>query len=399
MAKTEVEILEDISKKMDASAESQTKEIQSLKTEVKEAKDAAVKFETEVKELNTQLAAKGATLGEIQTEVKELKAKAGRVGSQATGNQVMDIKQAISDVIKEKGENLFNETKSQQGIKLEVKTVGAIASANLATDNYISYANQDKGQRPYGQFRFREIPGVTVIPSATDFVQFPRQNTPVGEGSFGRQATEGAAKAQVDYDWTMIELTLTAMAGYATVSRQALRNIPFLQSYLPKNLLEDLQDTEDLDYMNALVAAATGSSTTAGITVTPERIIHFMKNLMKNKHNANAAAVDPDVWANILTFRPGTDNPYSLPGVAKIDEQGNVRLLGRPIVPVNYLTGGRVVVGDWSKCAVVESEGLSLRQSDSHASTFVANQVTFLLERTSKLATFRPDAFITAVLS
>jgi hypothetical protein len=399
MAKTEVEILEDISKKMDESKDVQIKEISSIKLELKEAKDAAAKNEAEVAKLNTELAAKGATLGDIQTEVKELKAKSGRIGASGTGNRIMDIKQALADVIADKGENLYNETKSGNGIKLEVKTVAAISSANLATDNYISYLSADKGQRPYGQFRFREIPGVSTIPSATDFVQFPRQNTPVGEGSFGRQTTEGVAKAQLDYDWTMIELTLTPLAGYATVSRQSLRNITFLQNYLPKNLMEDLQDTEDADYMNALVAAATGSSTTAGVTATPERIIHFMKNLLKTKFNPGAAAVDPDVWANMLTYRPGTDNPYSLPNVATVDTQGNLRLLGRVVAPVNFLTGGRVVVGDWSKCAVVESEGLNLRQSDSHASQFVANQITFLLERTSKLATFRPDAFITAVLS
>jgi hypothetical protein len=395
----ELEILEGISKKMDTTLEGQSKDLNEVKASIKEAKEAAAKFESEVKELNTKLAAKDATIGDIMNEVKELKAKGGRIGAPVTGDRTVDIKSALTAIIQEKGDNLLSEVKSAGEKGIEVKTVGAIASANLATDNYISYLTADKGQRPFGQVRFRDIPGVSVIQSATDFIQFPRQNTPVGEGSFGRQASEGSAKAQVDYDWTMIELTLTPVAGYATVSRQALRNIPFLQGYLPKNLMEDLMDTEDADYSNAIVGAATGSSTSSGITVAPERIIHFMKNLIKAKHNPNAASVDPDVWANMLTYRPGTDNPYSLPNVATVDTLGNLRLLGRPVLPVNWLVGGRVVVGDYTKCAVIESEGLSLRQSDSHASTFVANQVTFLLERTSKLATFRPDAFITAILS
>jgi hypothetical protein len=392
----ELEALEGLTKKIDANNE-KLNELETVKREVKAAKDAEEKFDKEVKELNEKLTAKDATIEQIQGEIKEIKAKSGRPGAASTGNRNGDIKDALATLIVEKGENLLHEVKSSQnGLRLEVKTVGAIASANLATDNYISYLSADKGQRPFGQFRFRDVPGVSVIPSATDFIQFPRQNTPVGEGSFGRQASEGSAKAQVDYDWTMIELTLTAMAGYATVSRQALRNISFLSKYLPMNLMEDLQDTEDADYSNAIVGAATGSSTTSGVTVAVERMIYFIKNLIQAKHNPNAITCDASVWASILVTKP---SDYSIPaGGVTVDANGNTRILGRPIIPVNWLTGNRVLVGDFSKCAVVESEGLSLRQSDSHASTFVANQVTFLLERTSKLATFRPDAFITTTL-
>jgi HK97 family phage major capsid protein len=73
--------------------------------------------------------------------------------------------------------------------------------------------------------------------------------------------------------------------------------------------------------------------------------------------------------------------------------------LNRPVREVNWLTGGRIVVGDFSKAAIVQSEGLTMRQSDSHGNTFVSNEITFLLERTEGLAIFRPDAFVTAVLT
>jgi hypothetical protein len=63
------------------------------------------------------------------------------------------------------------------------------------------------------------------------------------------------------------------------------------------------------------------------------------------------------------------------------------------------LTGGRVLVGDSRKAGIVQSEGLTLRQSDSHASIFTSNETAFLLERTEGLAIFRTEAFVTAVLS
>lgn len=394
------EAVDHLSKLMGENKDDMSKKAAEAVAEAKKiVAEAQTKFDGEVKLLNENLAKKDATLLEIQGEVKELKAKKGRMAGVTVSRFAPEWqkKQAIMEnlatLIEERKADIMSITEDTKMKKMEVKTVGAISSSNL-DDSYQTYLDWRPGMRPTGQTRFREL--VSTVQSATDSVQFPRHATPTGEGSFGRQTTEGVAKAQLDYDFNMITVNLTPMAGYAITSRQSLRNIPFLQTYLPITMMEDLLDTEDLDFANKLVAAATGSSTTTGITVAAERMIYFIKNLIQSKHNPSAIACDPDVWATILVTKP---NDYSIPGVVAIDPSGNVRILGRPIYPVNWLTGRRVVVGNWAKTAIVESEGLSFRQSDSHASTFIANQVTFLLERTHNLAIFRPEAFITAIVS
>jgi HK97 family phage major capsid protein len=258
---------------------------------------------------------------------------------------------------------------------------------------------------PTGQFHFRDL--VRTIQSATDNVKFPRANIPIGDGSFSRVA-ETVTKPQVDRNYTMIDLVLNAMAGYAIVSRQSLRNIVFLQSWLPTSMMDQLQDNEDTDFSNSLVAAATGSTTLqTGFVGVPEKLISFMINLMKKKFRATAIACDPNIWGSLLVFQPGrtttgsaaTTVPYSNPLSVTVGQDGMVRILGIPVYPVNWLSGGRVIVGDWSKAAIVQSEGLVMRQSDSHASIFTANEIAFLLERTEGLAIFRPDAFISAILT
>ena len=397
MAKTELELLEDISGKFEASSKAQT--------ELKAAFDTAQKeketLEAEVKALNEEKGKMGATLGDIQNEVKELKAKTGRIGGSVASEAAKGLRNHIMSQI----HNAITEQKAQIELsgsgelmkKVEFKTVGPILSANLTGDNYISYLDWQPGMEPTGQFHFRNL--VRTVLSATDFVQFPRANTPIGEGSFGRQ-TDGATKAQVDRDYTMIDVTLKPMAAFTIASRQSLRNIVFLQSWLPTSLMNQLEDSEDTDFANTLVAAATGSTTTAK-TKMPEKIISYIQNLIAAKYTPNGIAVDPTVWTNLLTFSPGTATEmYSLPGqsFSSIDANGNVRLAGRPVYPVNWLTGGRIIVGDWTKAAIVQSEGLVLRQSDSHASIFSANEIAFLLERTEALATFRPDAFITTTV-
>ena len=393
----EIELLEQISTKVDAS----TKEGKEVKALAEAAKAEATETKSKLAELTETLTAKGALIVDIQGEVKELKAKQGRLKGE-TPKQI-SLKQLISDTITENKAAISSWNGGTSEMKMETKSVDVILSANLSSP-YYSYLDWRPGMEPTGQFRFRQL--VRTIQSETDFVRFPRANTPIGEGSFAKVA-EGSAKPQVDRDYTMVDVTLSPMAGYTIVSRQSLRNIVFLQSWLPTSLMEQLEDQEDATFSNLLVAAATGSSTLtayqATLTGIPEKLIGYITNLMKTKFKANAIVVDPNVWASLLVFQPGrtttasTSVPYSNPFVVSVDTNGQVRILGIPVYPVNWLTGGRVIVGDFSKTAIVQSEGLVMRQSDSHASIFTSNELAFLLERTENLAIFRPDAFVTAV--
>jgi HK97 family phage major capsid protein len=353
-------------------------------------------FETVKKELE----AKGATIIDLQDKLKDMNAKGGRVKLLNRFEAHKSMIESIADSIGENKE-IFVKMASGSGlpdggIKIEqkVSTVTTSSLTGTGAPYMPMYLDWRPGMEPLGQTRFRSL--APILQSDNDTVYYPRANTPPGAGSIGYQASEGATKAQVDRGWAMQTLTLLPLAGWMTVSRQSLRNISFLQSWLPTSLTEQLLDQEDLEFANTLVAAATGSSTTTGITVKAERLIFFIKTLKKSKYNATAIAVDPDIWATILVTKP---NDYSLPGVVSITADGTVRILGVPLYPVNWLTGGRCIVGDWTKTAVVESEGLTLRQSDSATSLdFQKNLVTFLIERTEGVAIFRPDAFITAIV-
>ncbi len=376
------------------------------KKDIKEFKDEIEKenadLKQKVKELNATVAEKGGTIEDIQEEVKNLKAKGGRLSGGVMEFKGLrgTISNEMARVIGEAKDDIEQSAAGQLMKPREIKTVANIASGNLTVDNFISYLDWRPGMEPTGQFHFRNL--VRTVISQTDFVQFPRANTPIGEGSFGRQ-TEAATKAQVDRDYTMQTLTLLPMAAFAVASRQSLRNILFLQSWLPESMMSQMEESEDEHFGNSLVAAASGSSSTTGYTGTPnvaDKLVIYIKNLIRAKFNPNGIAVDPNVWANLILLRPGTaQETYSGPPVVSIDQNGTTRVLGRPIYPVNWLTGNRVVVGDWSRAAIVQSEGLRLRQSDSHASLFTSNEIAFLLERTEGLAIFRPDAFITTTIS
>lgn len=397
-----VEKVEEFVKEYKADLEKKyEKDIKKLKEEAEAEKKALTE---KVAEANLKVAELGGTIEDTINEVKELKAAKGRFRGTASLKYEglrNNIASGIAQAIGEKKAEIMASAGGAMMKHHEIKAVGDMTSANLATDNYISMLDWRPGMEPTGQFHFRNL--VRTLLSETDFIQYPRANSPIGEGSFGRQAAEGDTKPQVDRDYTMQTLTLLPMAAYAVVSRQALRNIIFLQSWLPTSLMDQMEDSEDSAFANTLVAAATGSTSTTGFAGTAnvaDKLVIYMKNLIKAKYNPNGLAVDPNVWANLILLRPGTaGESYSGPVPVVVDTNGTVRILGKPVYPVNWLTGNRILIGDWTKAAIVQSEGLTLRQTDSHASLFTSNEICFLLERTEGLAIFRPDAFTTAVIS
>ena len=366
-------------------------EIKAVAT-AKEIADQKTEFERKAAEANQKIAdlteelkTKGATIQQILDEQKELRAKGGRLNANGQGQS---LRSQIAEEIGKKAEEIKSSESGSMMKPIEIKAAGNISSANLTGtgNNYISYLGWEDGMEPLGQNRFRSL--VRTIQSSTDFVRYPRANTPVGEGSFAR-VNEGSAKPQIDRDYTMIDLTLKPMAGFSIVSRQSLRNIVFLQSWLPTSLLEQLQDQEDVDFTNTLYAAATPN------TFTGDRISQVTKQiaaLRVKKYQPNAINVAMDVWTQLVLHKE-TGAGYNLPNIVTVDAIGTVRFLGLPVIQSNALVGNQVIIGDFRKAAIVQSEGLVMRQSDSHASIFTTNELAFLLERTEGLAIFRPDAF------
>lgn len=396
MAKTELEMLSEIAEKQGTTLA----EVKEAQNEMKAAKKAAEDLTAKVEQLNKDFETKDATIKDLVDEVKELKAKGGRQVQMGSSGRPLTTDHEL--IVKAIGENKEAIAAGKLELKelgkgMEVKAVAGIRTANLTGtgNNYVSYLDWRPGMEPIGGItHFRDL--VRTINSETDFVRFPRANTPIGEGSFGRTA-EGATKPQVDRDYTMIDLSLQTMAGYAVVSRQSLRNITFLQEWLPISMREQLEDQEDQNFANALVSAATATQMAVTDTTAVGRITGLIFQSIKNKFNTTAIAVDPSVLAD-LTLNTVTGAGYNLPNTVRVTETGMVTFLGRPIIPVNWLSGRRILGGNWSKAAIVQSEGLTFRQSDSHASLFTSNEIAFLMERVEELAVFRPDAFFTAVM-
>ncbi len=207
-----------------------------------------------------------------------------------------------------------------------------------------------------------------------------------------QQSTPGIAKSQLDYDLTRVDYVARYLAGFVKIDRSMLQDLPFLQSALPQMLLRDFYKQENSKFFTDLSTAATGSTSTIG-TNEVEKIIDYIANLLDTNFAPNAITVNARLWAKILTTKP---NDYSLPGGVTVDNVGNVRILGLPLLPASWMPAGKVIVGEWDLAKRVEVDGLKVQFFEQDDINVQQNLITVRIECREVLAIEQPAAFVYA---
>ena len=367
------------------------------KAEVAQVTEKAAKqFDSKVEQINEQMVKANKTIAEAVAEVKEAKAAFGKLSAKAEqkvarsyGEHISNIKSEIANGI-EKGYEAIKDAVRSNGkgfnFEMDLKAVGVmLESSNLTGNPYQSYVDNPY-MRSYVNPHLRSV--FNIIPVSTGSVSFPRGNSPVGEGSFGKQ-TEGSAKPQVDYDVTVVNTALSFIAGYAKVSRQMIDDLPFLQAYLSQSLIEDFQKAEDTYYLNAIAASATAGSTSGANTA--EKFIDYLAQLGALNWTPNLSLTTHAGWAGLLKTKP---SDYSVPGGVVIDQNGNVRIAGVPVIPHSLVTSGKIYVMDTTKFAIAQQSGLAVRSTEFDQDDFIKNLITFRAEARCELLQFQPSAAV-----
>lgn len=369
------------------------------KAEVAAATEKAAKaFESKVESINDEIAKNNKTLMEARQEILDAKAAFGKLSAKeekkiagSYADHINEIKSAIGEAIV-KGYDSIKEAVRTNGkgfnFELDLKTVGVMTESSSLTGNpYTSYINSP-ALRSFVNPHLRSI--FNIIPVSTGSVSFPRGNSPVGEGSFGKQ-TEGSAKAQLDYDVTVVNKVLQFIAGYVKVSRQMVDDLPFLNAYLQQSLIEDFQRAEDTYYLNDLASSATAGSSSGANTA--EKFVDYVAQLGSSNWQANLILTTFAGWANVLKTVP-SGGSYSVPGGITIDAQGNIRMMGIPVIPHSLVTASKAYVLDTTKFAIAQQSGLAVRSTEFDQDDFIKNLITFRCEARCDLMQFQPSACI-----
>lgn len=358
----------------------------------KEVEAANKKADDITAEVNEKMSKQGKSLEEIQSALKEIEAKQGRIGAKLE-NQVKSFDVEFAKAIEEKASEIAGVTSGKSvTIKLDgihFKNVADMTvSNNLTTGSVVANYSLDPAIRGRRKVNFRDIPGVGVVQSSTGLWKFYRNASTVGEGSFGVQ-TQGSGKAQIDYDFAEVTVTIDTIAGFSRISRQMLRDLPFMQSFLPNELREDYFRAETNKFINTLIAQISAYSTSA--SVYAEKLVEWASVLASRDYETTAFVTSAANWATLLNTKPAD---YSIPGATTIDAMGRVMVAGIPVVICNGITGTKTLVGDFSKLKIAQSSGLSVQFFEQDADNVTKNLVTVRAEADVALAALRTDAFI-----
>jgi hypothetical protein len=344
------------------------------------------KLAADVAQLNEDAAKKSETLGELKAKVDALAAKNGKMVAgaieKAGWNNSDFMKSGVMDIVAEN----FDSIRAEKPFSSQ-KIVGNMTMIdNLTGTSQVSYV-QNPILRSFFNPHLYDV--FRIVPTATGNVTFPRGKSPVGEGSFGAQ-TEGSAKAQVDYDVEMVNVSVPFIAGYARVSRQMLQDLPFLQSYLSQSLIEDWNRAVNVRFLNSIATNSTALSTSQTLTVA-KMIDGIAQHGNLGLGNANLILTTWPAWSTLLLTKP---SDFSVPASVAVDQSGAIRINGIPVVPHSQVTGSRFYVMNTNAFGIAQASGLQVRSTEFNEDDFVKNLITYRAEARIELLAFQPTAAV-----
>ena len=379
---------------------------------VEEIKSAFEGVKTEVNgAIETLKANNAVAVDGLKTELEELKSQVAVVKDAAdkleaknnrktmNENQFKGFNATLGEQIEKNADSIAKlgrgEMKNTSFI-MDTKAVGNMTEAvNLTGDIPRQYANQVYGL-PSRKIHVRSLLPVGTI--SQGLFTFPQETG--GEGAPANQ-TQGSAKAQVDFDISMVNAPAQVIAGYVKISRQMLDDVPAMTSFLQSRLLEKYLVAEDSQLLfgsgsgvNLQGITGVASAATGAATVDVEQLVQAIAQVSASNYSANGILINPTDWANIMNTRP-TNAAYSLPGSTVVTTDGSVTIAGIPVFQSTAIAADKFLVGDWSMGAqIMQNQGISVQFSEMDSDNFQKNLITVRVEARIAFPIYYNSAFV-----
>lgn len=327
----------------------------------------------------------------IAEQVNKLDEKAGQINAGKPSQFLFsDIKKGIGENLDTRNNTLRRFTVgSPEQANATLKAVGTMTVADdLTAGAAVTTYRTQLEQLPGRLVNFRNL--ASTIPSGTGIFQFPREVAK--EGSIATQSP-GVKKSLINARFEMITVNTSYLAGLAPVAKQMMQDLPFVQGFMPTFMLREYLFQEDSEFYSTLSLAATGSTTITGVPTSDiEQIMGWVANLRRNNYQPNGIVMNPaDVYKIFINKTSGGE--YTLPPGVVLSNSGAISIFGIPVFETTFIPEDKVLVGDWTKVGIVQTEGLSV-QTDDRGDNFDNNTVTWKVEARVGLAVLQPAAFV-----
>jgi HK97 family phage major capsid protein len=350
----------------------------------------------------------GLSIDDLTNQVKNagdkyasLEEKLGLV-EKGLADAILDSRAKNIEQVKESDLNrVFNENANQfkslervskGGFSLNTKAVGTMTlPVNIGSDwaSKIAGLSNTILTDPFRTIHLRDLMRTSVIEQNGVF-KFAKKSG--GEGGVGIQ-TEGSSKAQVDYDFTISEVTPKTIAVFSKISKQMLSRLTWLQNFVSTQMVQDLQNFEDdqlLDFAgtsdfsglweNATTYVPSGS-VVAGSNRW-DKLANAIAQLRAARFAPSAILVNPiDQMELLINKESGAG--YSFPALIA---SGNLSVAGVPVIATDIIPANSFMVADLAKGAeLLFEDNITTEFAYEDGDNFTKNLVTVRVEESVAL--------------
>lgn len=371
----------------------------------------------EVKGFATEFKAKSEAGEKITEETKE-KADKAMVELEGIRGEVTELSQKLAQMKRGGGDedapalkSLGHEIANHDEVKAYVEggckgTVGfsvkAITSATTSAGDLIRPDRQSEiVGLPRQTMRVRSL----LTPGRTDgnAIEYAYQTTRTNSAAV---VAEGAEKPESNLVWDVASANVRTIAHWIPISRQAMDDIPQLESLVDGELRYGLDDVEDAElllgdgtgqHLNGLYTQATAYS--APITITgATRIDQLRLAILQVEladYSPDGIVLHPSAWAGIELTKDSAGgylfaNPQGIAGPV---------LWGRSVVPTRRIGAGNFLTGAFKLAGqIFDRMDTEVRISDQDRDNFIKNMLTVRAEKRLALVVRRPGALVKGAL-
>lgn len=371
------------------------------KADTKDVESTLKGIEDRYSELKSELAKKGENLDALIVRLNKSESPLFGGTKQGDNGLYDQVKSALDKNVVEagfgksmSGSRSF-ELPTGQGA-IHQKAVGDMSNTNLTGGYAMRDMRMDIISLPFRKQRVRSL--INVGTTSAPVIDYLRHTG--GEGGVGFQ-TEGALKAQADFDFQLVQETVKTIAVFAVVTKQMLADIPRLANFLSNQLTNKWFDFEDFQIVNGdgtgdnfkglLNQAPTYVPTDGTENTYFEYLVDAISQIENINFEANGILMNPLDFKNLLTYK-STTGEFNHPGLI-YGADNILRLYGTPIVKNNAIAKGTGLVGDFTQAELLVRDGLTFDMSYDDSDNFRKNKVTLRLEAREGFTVTHPTAF------
>lgn len=225
-------------------------------------------------------------------------------------------------------------------------------------------------------------------------------------------ASNNGAKPESSLTFTQTSDPVEVIAHWIPITRQALDDVPQLQSYVEGRLFDGLVRVENDQLLNGNGTAPNISGildrsgiqnldqtyfTGAAVKEVGTGMENFNrilrgKTLIATTGDSMATfvAMSPAEWESLITTGDANDNYYGMGPFAGADA---ARLWGLDVVQTEAKAAGSYLVGDGTAAQVWDRWDARILIADQHSDFFIRNLLVLLAEERLGLSVYRPAAF------